>query len=63
MLIGYGKQFTGKVLDHQTGHKIFGSILFRENQKNGALFPHKLFRINASVKAQHLFQLRIQKSI
>ena len=63
MFIGHGKQFTGKVLDHQTGYKILGSILFRENQKNGALFPHKLFRINASVKAQHLFQLRIQKSI
>ena len=63
MLIGYGKQFTGKVLDHQTGHKIFGSILFRENQKNSTLLPHKLFRINASIKAQHLFQLRIQKSI
>ena len=57
------KQFPGKVLDHQTGHKIFGSILFRENQKNSTLLPHKLLCINASIKAQHLFQLRIQKSI
>ena len=63
MLIGHGKQFTGKVLDHQTGHKILGSVLFRENQKDSALFPHKLLRINASIKAQHLFQLRIQKGI
>ena len=29
MLIGYGKQFTGKVLDHQAGHKVLGGILLR----------------------------------
>lgn len=46
MLISYGKQFPGKVLDHQAGHKVLGGILFRENQKDSALFPHKLLRIN-----------------
>ena len=63
MLVGHGKQLTGQVLDHQTGHKILGSILLRQDQEDRRPFPYKGFRIDASVKADNLFQLRIQKGI
>ena len=63
MLVGHRKQFTGQVLDHQAGHEILGCILLRQDQEDRRSFPDKGFRIDASVKTDDLFQLRIQEGI
>ena len=61
MLIGYSKQFSCQVLDHQTGNKVLGGILLRQDQKDCRFLFYKQLRIDIPIKADNLFQLRIRE--
>ena len=63
VFIRYGEQLSTQILDHQARHEVFRGVLLRKDEEDGRLFRAELFRVNGAVKAEHLFQLRVQKRI